>query len=178
MSHLFTAIVAVALMLGTALTLTLVTLSSADQTSIAWASRVDRGVDQSRTALTLVEVDPSPASTNVDLTLRNTGQTLLRGFDEWDVFAQYYTTTSNDGLTIMRLQYTSSTTPSHGEWTDVDIYVDASSSDVEVYDPGVLNPQEEAVLRIKIDPAIPASTSNRLVVAAPNGVSLEALFTR
>lgn len=178
MSHLFTAIVAVSLILGTALSLTLASLSSADQASVAWASRVERGADKTRTALALVAVDTTPNGIDIDVTLRNSGQTVLRGFEDWDVIAQYYKSSNDTDLTILSLSYTTSSSPSHAEWTDVGIYNDAKTAIAEVYDPGVLNPLEEVIFKITIDPAVAKNTSNRLVISTPNGVSLEAPFSK
>jgi len=160
------------LMLGSA------TIGSADTVLVAWEVMVDRNTDRQRTDLTLLTADLVATSIDVDVSIRNTGQTLLRDFDDWDVMMQYYGTSSNQNLELLYVEYVATTTLASGEWTIEDIYLNVASTTPEVYDPDVLNPGEEIVVRIKIDPAIPTSTDNLITISTPNGVTLSAPFSR
>ncbi len=160
------------LMLGSA------TIGSADTVLVAWEVMVDRNTERQRTELMLLTADLVATSTDVDVSLRNSGQTLLRDFEHWDVTMQYYATSSNQNLELLYVPYVATSTPSSGEWTVEDIYLSVASSTPEVYDPDVLNPGEELVVRIKIDPTIPTSTDNLITISTPNGVTISAPFSR
>lgn len=62
-------------------------------------------------------------------------------------------------------------------WTVEGIYLDAGGSVVEVFEPGIFNPDEEMVIQVKIDPAVGGGTTNMVTLSTPNGVSASAAFT-
>ena len=62
------------------------------------------------------------------------------------------------------------------EWTVEGIYLDAGTSEPEVFDPGIFNPDEEIVLRMQINPAIEPGAANLVTVVTENGVSATAIF--
>ncbi len=115
MTNVITAVFAVAAIIGAAVTLSDVTLSSATDAAFSWEQMVERSGASTRTNLGLIQADINPTSTDVDISMRNTGQTALAGFSNWDVVVHYYATTSNKGLRISWLTHTTSS-PSHGEW--------------------------------------------------------------
>ena len=165
-------------MMGAVLLLTAASLSSANRVSLAWDSKTHRSGDRERTELTLIVADTVPTSTNVDISFRNSGQTALRDFPDWDVIISYYATSSNQGLNISWLPHTTSTPPSSGQWTVSGLYLDTGASTTEVYDPNILNPGEVAVFRINVTPAIPTTTDNLVTIGSTNGVTLAAPFSR
>ena len=177
MANVIVAMFAVALIMGAVLVLASASLSSADRILLSWNSMVHRDGDKERTELTLIAADLMATSTNVDISIRNTGQTALRNFPRWDVIIQYYATSSNQGLNVSWLPYTSST-PSSGQWTVRGVYLDAGTGDPEVYEPGVFNSGEEIIVRLNITPAIPVNTDNLATIGAPNGVAVAAPFSR
>jgi len=77
---------------------------------------------------------------------------------------------------IERLTYTDGTL-SNNEWTVEGIYLDAGTSDPEVFDSGIFNPDEEIVIQMKVDPAVGTGTTNLATISTPNGVSTSAVFT-
>ena len=177
MSNVVTALFAIAIILGGTATLTASTFSSASTVSASLEDMVERRGERARTQLTLVQADIAGSGPDVDISLRNTGQVPLANFDRWDVVIRYYQKTNNRELTVRRLVYTSGT-PTDGQWTVEGIYLDASSSTPEVFDPGILNPGEEVVLRLTISPAVPNNTDNLVKIATDNGVTVEAPFSR
>ncbi len=152
-------------------------LSSADQVSLAWDGMARRHAERGRSELTLVSADLAPTSTNIDVSLRNSGQIVLRRFSDWDVIVRYYATSTNQGMKLQWLSYSTSS-PSSGKWTVDGIYMNAAALTSEVYDPGVLNPGEEVVVRLNITPAIPTSTDNLVSIATSNGVTVTVPFSR
>ena len=178
MSHIVTAVFAIALILLTVTLLATASFSSASRISLAWDGMVQRNSERDRTALALISADIMPTSTNVDISIRNSGQTALRDFANWDVTIQYYATTSNQGLSISWLLYTASSTPPSGQWTVRGVYLDAATLKAEVYEPNILNQGEESIVRVNITPAIPTSTDNLVTIGTPNGVTVSAPFSR
>ena len=178
MAHLVTALFAVALMLGGALTITDAALSSASDMAQSWGIMAKRTGDVARTGMSTTTPAITGSGTDIDIALRNTGQTPLKDFSDWDVIIRYYASSTNQGLKVLWLTHTASTTPSHGQRNDTGIYLSASDLESEVYEPNVLNHGEEIKIRLNIVPAIPASTDNLVIVGTPNGVTLDAPFSR
>ena len=178
MSNVVTAALAIALIMGAVMILTWSSLSSADQVSLAWEAKVQRSMQRDRSDLTLISADLVATSTNIDVSIRNSGQTALRDFSHWDVIIQYYATSSNSGLNIDWLPYTTTSPPSAGKWTVNGLFLNAGTLKAEVYEPNVLNPGEEMILRINITPLIPTSTDNLITIGEPNGVTVAAPFSR
>lgn len=101
----------------------------------------------------------------------------MEDFSEWDVVIQYYATTSNQGMQVLWMPYSTADPPPSGKWTVRGLYwtVDTVS---EVYEPNVLNPGEEMLVRLNVTPAIPASTVNVVTVGSATGVTMSAPFSR
>ena len=111
----------------------------------------------------------------LDFTVKNSGQSQIREVTDWDVIVWYEGTAS--GLQIDWLTYTTSPTPSAGEWTLSGIYEDAGTLDPEVYQPGIVNPGEEFIIRAELGPAVATSSSNTVTVGVEHGVTVTAVFT-
>ena len=131
--------------------------------------------DIKRTELGSIAVSVLSAGARVDWSVRNEGQTELREFDKWDLLVVYQDSPSA-GLQVQRLTYTTNGTPSDGEWTVSGIYQDATLLVDEVFDPGIVNPGEEFIVRSQLDPAISTPTTNSLTLAVSNGVKASAQF--
>ena len=121
---------------------------------------------------------PNVRNLQFDVSIRNTGQTSLGHFADWDLVIRYYDTAGNVGLNLEWMSYVTTSTPATLEWTVEGIYSDASSLVGEIYEPNLLNPGEEIILRANITPAIPGGTSNSITIGASNGVSIPAPFSR
>ncbi len=177
MTNVIVAAIAIGLILAATLILTNAALSSASQLSVSWDEMVRRKGDIARAEMTLMTADILATSTNIDISVRNSGQTPLVNFSDWDLMIKYYATSGNADLNISYLTYATST-PATGEWTVQGIYADYSALDTEIYEPNVFNPGEEMLLRVNITPAIPTTTDNAVTIGTENGISLPATFTR
>ena len=178
MANVITGIIVVALVVGAVMTLTNAALSSASDISLSWGDMTDRVADRARTELQLITADIVGSGTNIDISLRNSGQTALREFSKWDAVISYYATSSNANLNITRMTYTTSSSPSNGQWTVVGVYLNAGTAEAEVYEPNVFNPGEEMIVRLNVTPAIPTTTDNLATIGTANGVTLSAPFSR
>lgn len=178
MVNIICVLFAIAAITGVALSLANASLASAGDASRSWDLMVGRIGDRLRSELALVTADIGGSGADIDTSVRNSGQTPQAEFTSWDVWIKYYDNPNNQDLRIVRLTHTTSTTPAHGHWTVEGIYMDASAATSEVYEPNVLNPGEEMVLRLNITPAISTSTDNLISVATEHGATLAVPFSR
>ena len=131
---------------------------------------VDEGIAlseivQARVTVTRAQVSGDDVRTNVDVTISNTGNVNYGNFDEWHITVEYKS--ESGGLEIKRLSFSDVT--SDNRWMLRAIYEDAASALQEVVDPNVLNPREEMVIRLRLNPAVQENTRGRVVVTPPVG---------
>ncbi len=126
----------------------------------------------------MVETDLSPLSatttdsgSTVEVTLKNEGDTKLADFKRWDVILHYYG--SDDSYNVKWYPYGTGT----NQWTVAGIYLDAANNVAEVYDPGILNPGEEAVIKVSVQPTVSSGTAVFFLAGTPNGISASISFT-
>lgn len=129
-----------------------------------------------RTQLTSLGVSVISAGATVDWSVGNIGQTQLRVFEDWDVVIVYQDS-AGSGLQVQHLAYTTSVSPSAGEWTVTGIYRDAGTLTAEVFNPGIVDPGEEFIIRAQLSPSIATPTTNTVTLAVENGVTVSAQFS-
>jgi len=177
MEKVLVALFCIALILFGVFTLSQVSLSSTDKIATAWREREGTSVEMAKTHIPALGAETQSAGTIVEVTLDNTGETKLEDFDKWDVIVQYYEFDDPDYIYyIKRLPYTENA-PGNNEWTVEGIYLDAGTSDPEVFDSGIFNPEEEMVIQMKVDPAVGTGTTNLATISTPNGVSTSVVFS-
>jgi hypothetical protein len=158
------------------LTLTQASLAAHDTMQNSWRDMETRMDEQSHTDLAVIGVETDEeAGEGMTLTLRNVGDTRLADFDQWDVFLEYYGPSGN--YKVLWLAYTDGGSPVN-EWAITGIYDDASAGIGETFEPDILNPGEEMVVRIGLSPAIGLDTTNRVAISATNGVGTSTIFLR
>jgi hypothetical protein len=112
-----------------------------------------------------------PSANTLEFILENSGQVKLANFDKWDIIVQYYDGTGN--YHTEWLPYTGAALGDN-EWELAWIHLNGAA---EVFEPGVLNPQEQIMIRAQLNPAVGANTTNMVVVATPSGVTVSAYFS-
>ena len=125
---------------------------------------------------TILRTELSPVSTampsadTLEVIVENTGQTRLAEFDKWDFIVHYY-----DDAGVRHVEWLPyAGTPGDNEWNVAWIRLDGAA---EIYEPDVLNPGEQAMLLARLNPAAGAGTTNMVVVATPNGVTVSTYFS-
>jgi len=149
-------------------------LASQETVMLAWLSMERRSEQRVRTQMTTVTTETDGSGEVVELVLANTGETKLADFDQWDVIVQYQ---SVEGYSVDWLPYVEGA-PGLDEWSVVGIYLDAATATAEVNDPGIVNSDEEVLLRVRLSPAIEVGSTNLARIVTPNGVGVSATFTR
>ncbi|MBN1190643.1 MAG: hypothetical protein JXA46_12890 [Dehalococcoidales bacterium] len=171
METAFVSIICVALLVIGGMTMSRGFLSSIDNTSANIDSISQRNEQRMRTNITVEEVT-QPAANQLEIHMDNIGQVKLAEFAKWDVIVHHRDNANEYYVTW--LPYTVSS-PGNNEWTVEGIYTDAGLP--EVFEPGILNPDEELVLEAKISPPIKSESDNLVIVTTPNGVTVSKTFT-
>lgn len=172
MSNVITALITIAVFLAGVAALAQSGFASADLLSQGWRDMEARYSEQLRTDLQVVGT--SLSASTLDVTLLNSGSNTLRAFSDWDVVVEY---DEAGGARYQKwLTYTTSASPGANEWTVEGIYLDATPQKIEVSQPGILDPDEEAIFRLNLSPAPDKNGANRVVLGTSNGVSTSAAF--
>ena len=150
-----------------ALTIVQTYLSSQDAVLESWREMEERLGDRARTQISPVGAQTIYEDT-VDVTLSNEGDTKLADLDQWDVIVEYDSTGDSNRDIVKWLPYTEST-PVFDEWHE---HIG------EVFEPGILNPGEELTIRLVVSPTVAMTTTNKVTIATPNGISASTVFTR
>ncbi|GEM_PF-1368085 len=101
----------------------------------------------------------------VDVTLTNAGKLSYAVFSKWDVVVKY----DADAGPETRLYVPYSATAANNTWRVQQHYLDSGVSSPELVEPGVLNPGEEVVIRIRVSPQVENGTVGEVVISPPLG---------
>lgn len=112
-----------------------------------------------------------PSVNTLEVILENSGQVKLASFDKWDIIVQYYDSAGN--YHTEWLPYTEAALLDN-EWELAWIRLNGAA---EVFEPNVLNPKEQMMIRAQLNPAVGANTTNMVVVATPSGITASAYFS-
>ena len=164
-----------------AVTLAFTYLETQDSLWTAEQTRQAEISEREHTGIDIIAAETQSAGAMIRVTVRNIGQTKLTDFDRWDLMVEYYA----DGATeldphvyqIRWLPYTSATLDDQ-TWTVSGIYLDADTLTPEVFDPGILNPDEEMVIQAQVLPTVAMTTTNRITLSSLNGINDSAHFVR
>lgn len=167
METAITALIIIAVLMLSVFSLSERSLSA--QATIAESSRQmqERVGERARTSLVTIGARTINSGNNVEVTLRNAGQTKLADFDRWDVL----------------LQYTDAASGYHVDWYATNkwtrqIYLSTTPLAPEVFEPDILNPGEEVVVTVNVAPAVGAGTANLATIVTSNGIRASAVFTK
>ena len=123
-----------------------------------------------RTELTPVNAE-QPSADILEVILENSGQTRLADFDKWDVIVQYYDGTGT--YHVEWLPYTEETLDDN-EWEVAWIQLDGGA---EIFEPNILNPGEQIMIRAQLNPSVGSGTTNMVVISTPGGVTASTYFS-
>ncbi len=173
METLLISIICIALMVFGGMTMSQGFMTSVDTSTMSLSEIGDRTETIMRTELTpisaVISIVPGPDP--LDIVLENTGQTKIADFNKWDIIVQYY---SDSNYYVNWLPY-DETGPDTNEWGVVWIRLDGVA---ETFEPNILNPGEQIMLRTYLSPAASAGTTNMVVISTPGGVTCSTYFTR
>jgi hypothetical protein len=151
-------------------------LAAQDRLQQARQATEARLLERGRTDVTPISTGISDDGRRVTVAVLNAGQTRLADVDRWDVIVQYYD--ASGSYHIDRLAYFAGAQPANGEWVVNGVYLQASGSTPELYEPGIFNPAEKMTLELRISPAAGRGITGLVVVGTANGLRLSDYFTR
>lgn len=166
MANVIVSLFTVAAMLSAVALMAQGSFRSIDVLSDAWKRMESRSGEIARTKIEVLNT--SVTSGQVELTIRNSGQTSLLNFDSWDVLSEYYD--SGDTYHQDWFSYTSTTPLADNQWTVIGIYVTATTT-AEVFQPNVLDPTEEMIIKMKPQAAPKTGGTHKAIIGTPNGVT-------
>ncbi len=169
MENAITGLIVVTLLLLAVFTIGQTYLTTQGAVLESWRGMEERLGERFRTNLSPVRAEVLVGGHFVELTLQNDGDTKLADFERWDVIVQYH---EDGGMYIQRWL------PYDDLGGDNSWLVDFSEGSMDVIEPRILNPGEQMVVRIALNPPVATGTTNWVTIAAPNGVSTAAAFTR
>ncbi len=130
-------------------------------------------------AIMRTELAPVSASTTVaagtpdplEIIMENTGQTKMADFDKWDIIVQYLD--AGGTYHVEWLPHVEGTTDTY-EW---DVGWIRMNGQAEVFEPNVLNPGEQIMIKTWLDPSLKEGETGMVVVSTPSGVTCSTYFT-
>ena len=172
MSNAIVTLFVVALMLTAVLSWSQASVGSMDSAAESWKQMVETAREVSRTDIEVT--DAQYQEPFVEVLVRNCGEVHLAQFSKWDVIVHYYDDSGD--YHVSALSYIEEGDPGDEEWTVVTIYSDDSLSQEEVFEPGILNPGEVMLMKLKLTPTPGPGTTNWVIVGSNNGVVASAQF--
>ncbi len=166
-------IICIALIVFGGMTMSQGFMTSVDASTVGLEEVGQRDETIMRTELTPISTSLSTPSgpDPLEIVLENTGQTKLADFDKWDVIVQYYDTGSE--YHVVWLPYNEDTAGTY-EWEVVWIQVDGEP---EIFEPNVLNPGEQMMIRTWLYPSVGYGTTNMVIISTPSGVTASTYFS-
>ena len=120
-------------------------------------------------------VSASSAATDVDIVIENAGKLKYAEPEMagWEVIVRY-----EDGGGVERTEYlTFADSIATGAWVVQQLYLDYNGAATEIYELGILNSQEEMVIRGRLTNSPGVSTTGMVTIVSPEGGRSTALFT-
>ncbi len=173
METVVVAALVIAVVLFGMLTLAQGYLSAQSEILESWRAMNERALERTRTGLRPVGGAMGATGDVVELTVRNDGSVRLADFARWDVVLEYMGPTARMARWY---PYVDAPDPGLDQWTVAGIYLDAAAGQPEVYNPGILDPGEEMVIRVKVSPPVKVGSSNMAIIGTPSGVSTSVFF--
>jgi hypothetical protein len=157
-------IICIAMLVVGGMTLSQGILTSTDSAAASVESISVREGEMMRTDIDTLRAARLSWGDDIRITVKNSGQIKLAGFDRWDVIVNYV---SGDGTQHCTwLPYTTATA-SDNEWSKARIGLNGP---LEVFEPGLLNPGEEMVILAHLDPMPGDATTGEISLTTPNGI--------
>ena len=169
METILVSLVSLALIIVTSVTMAINTMQSSNKIADSWKNMETQSSNISRTDITAA----APAHYTggaIELTVKNTGQTNLSSFSRWDVIVQY------QSGSVSYLTYSPVYPQGNNQWAVKAI--NSSAGTPEIFDHNVLNPGEQMILSIILNPEISSGQACRITISTSNGVKSQTELVR
>jgi hypothetical protein len=167
MDTILVAVVVLALIIMSTLTMIVSVFQSANNLADSWQ---DMESQSSSIKDTGISATGNYSGGLVDVAVQNAGGTNLYDYPNWDVIIQYQ---SGDAF---HLPYAGAYPPGSGGWAIEGIFMAGGSP--EVFNPNILDPGEIMIIAINPEMEIGIGETVRIVISTPNGVTSQCFITR
>ena len=172
MSNAIVSLVLVALMIVSGMSFSKTAINAFDEMTTSWQQAEKTRLETLRSDVTIVNA--SVSADRVNLYLKNAGQLSLNDYENWDIIVQYYD--AGGVYFIKHLSYAGNGNPGNNQWTFNNIYANEELLRAEVFQPGILDPGEAALVQMNLAPAAGAGTLGWVILATTNGVTTSTQF--
>ena len=169
MDTILVGVIVLVLIVVSTLIITVSAFQSINNVSTAWNEMEEQSSSISETSID-ASITGNYSGGLINVEVQNNGRTNLYNFPNWDIIIQYQSGNAS------HLSYIDTYPPSSGQWTVTGIYMADASP--EVFDPGILNPEEEMNVAISPDSEIGIGETARIIVSTPNGVTSQCFVTK
>jgi len=170
METVIVSIICIALVVFGGMTMSQGFMTSVDASTTGLEEIGQRDETIIRTELTPISAN-QPSANTLEVIIENSGQTKLAHFKKWDMIVHYYDGTGT--YNIKWLPYTEETLDDN-KWEVAWIRLDGEA---EVFEPNVLNPGEQIMVRAQLNPSVGANTTNMVVWSTPSGITASTHFS-
>ena len=157
-----------AMLVFTGMTMSQNFLLSWDNTACSFAEVSEMDRETLRIDISMLSASINKERNTLEVALKNNGQAALSSFEQWDCIIQYYDYTG-DYRTIW-FPYVAGE-PDDNQWTVKGIYLSAAEETPETLEPGILNPGEEMIIQVELNPVAGKHTTNLAIISTPKGVT-------
>jgi hypothetical protein len=173
MSNAIVSLILVALMITTGLSFSKTALNFFSDMSSSWKQAEETQLRIVRSDISVISAQSS--GDIVSIFLKNTGQVSLDDYSTWDVIVHFYDESGT--YHINYIPYVKGSIPGNNQWVLDAIYTDQKLEKSEVFQPGMVDPGEAAMVQVKLDPAPGAETTGWVILASKDGITCSAQFT-
>jgi hypothetical protein len=167
--------IALMLVIGTAVTAVNTVLTTGADRSSSIAASNERLIEELETSISIISAATVIGSgdSQFDVVVTNDGRRSLSNFDEWNITLRY------DQVGASGETFTS---PAHSDtlvdntWIAESFWLDYASSHTELIEAKRLNVHEEVVLRIQLDPAFQTATPVVIKITTSTGQTNTIIF--
>jgi hypothetical protein len=163
-------VICVALIIMGGMTMSRGILTTSDTTALSVEEMSTREGVIMRTEVDTLRATYLSWSNLMRITVDNSGQTKLTGFNKWDIIINY---TGADNNYYTRWFPCSEEAPGDNQWQKARICLNGQP---EFFEPDILNPEEELVILVKLSPQPADGLNSDVTIATPNGVSSSLSF--
>lgn len=163
MENVLTAAFVIFLLLFALLTLTAVIVDAQESMQVSLREAEARQAEWLHSDLQAVGGQVAPGGSQIEITLRNSGDTRLADYDRWDLVYQ----SSGSNAMLRWLPYAAS--PGLDQWGVTGLYLDAASAIPEAHEVAIWNPGEEIVLRLVLSQPLEEEAVALVAIATANG---------
>jgi hypothetical protein len=176
MENVLAAFVTIFLVLFSVLTFSSAVVKSQDSLSVSWQAMQARADDRARTSLSPFGSQAINTTAVLEFAFRNDGKTRLADFDRWDLIVHYADNADPATYHTAWLPYVENS-PADNQWTVEGIYQNARKRTPEEIEPGIVNPGEELIVRVKLASPTGIGKTIQVALSTANGSTATVLFT-